>query len=314
HSTPPHPHPATPTPRDRSSRPRRPLPLPHAPTTRRGRTETAATAATGAGRRTRAASCRRLRAATEPPVPARLRIRLPSPSRAADPPALASTTARAAGCLRRPLLFGRPRCRCPRRPQPSVAVPTPPRSLPSPRECGSASCLRPTPPARRPPPPRQPALPAASASPSISAGRAAAVPAGPYTVGVVDLGGGSVQMAYAIAENDAEKAPKPSDGEDSYVKKLFLKGTTYYLYVHILSLCSQNLELPPATSGHGSGILILATSGNGRSNFLGVNASIARAPQLAMAWHHKEAASKLYIDITHVPKYYFVNARYMNSF
>ena len=49
-------------------------------------------------------------------------------------------------------------------------------------------------------------------------------------------------MAYAIAEKDAEKAPKPSEGEDSYVKKLFLKGTTYYLYVHrsvlqIIQLC-----------------------------------------------------------------------------
>lgn len=51
------------------------------------------------------------------------------------------------------------------------------------------------------------------------------------TIATIDLGGGSVQIAYAVSKQSALNAPKLSNGEP-YVQQRSLLGTNYYLYVH----------------------------------------------------------------------------------
>ncbi|KAK3000158.1 hypothetical protein RJ639_022646 [Escallonia herrerae] len=72
------------------------------------------------------------------------------------------------------------------------------------------------------------------------------------TVGVVDLGGGSVQMAYAISEMDAAKAPRISDGEDSYVREIYLN----------YGLLAARAEILAVAGGSGSPCILAGYHGS----------------------------------------------------
>lgn len=85
------------------------------------------------------------------------------------------------------------------------------------------------------------------------------------TVGVVDLGGGSVQMAYAISAKAAKNSPKTSDGEELYVKEYTYKGKTYHLYVHSYmnyGLNAAKVEILKAIGGAGNPCILKGYNGS----------------------------------------------------
>ncbi|XP_022153685.1 apyrase 2-like [Momordica charantia] len=84
------------------------------------------------------------------------------------------------------------------------------------------------------------------------------------TVGVIDLGGGSVQMAYAISDQDAANAPIPSDVNTKFVQNLYIKDAKYNLYVHSYlhyGLLASRVEILEVTKELGNPCILAGYEG-----------------------------------------------------
>ncbi|KAJ1389319.1 Nucleoside phosphatase GDA1/CD39 [Sesbania bispinosa] len=113
------------------------------------------------------------------------------------------------------------------------------------------------------------------------------------TVGVVDLGGGSVQMAYAISETGAAKAPKVPDREDPYVKEMFLRGRKYYLYVHSYlryGLLAARAEILKVSDDSGNPCILAGF--NGSYNYGGKSFKASSSPASSSLKDCKSIAQK----------------------